>query len=81
MEISNEKEGVAAPDAWIESVCRNLFRSDVGNKAERGSQTDAFIELLRSISSASVGPNGAEVILDRKGGKRLAKVMDAGDRQ
>ena len=77
MEISSEKEGVTAPDAWIEGVCRNLFRSDVGDKAESGSQADAFIELLRSISSASVGPNGAEVTLDRKGGKRLAKTMSA----
>lgn len=76
MESSNEKESMTAPDAWIEGVCRNLFRSDVGNKAEDSSQMDAFIELLRSISSASVGPNGAEVTLDRKGGKRLAKVMD-----
>jgi len=81
MEISNEKEGMTAPDALIEGMCRNLFRSEVGDKAERGSQTDAFIELLRSISSASVGPNGAEVTLDRKSGKRLAKVMDAGDGQ
>ncbi len=79
MEISSEKEGVTAPEAWIEGVCRNLFRSDVGDKAESSSQTDAFIELLRSISSASVGPNGAEVTLDRKGGKRLAKVMSTSD--
>ena len=78
MEISNEKEGVTAPDAWIEGVCRNLFRSGVGDKAESSSQADAFIELLRSISSASVGPNGAEFTLDRKGGKRLAKTMNAG---
>ena len=79
METSNEKEGMTAPDAWLEGVCRNLFRSEVGDKAESDSQADAFIELLRSISSASVGPNGAEVTLDRKGGKRLAKVMSAGD--
>ena len=79
MEISSEKEGVTAPEAWIEGVCRNLFRSDVGDKAESSSQADAFIELLRSISSASVGPNGAEVTLDRKGGKRLAKTISAGE--
>lgn len=78
LEIGSEKEGVAAPEAWIEGVCRNLFRSDVGDKAEDGHQVDAFIELLKSISSASVGPNGAEVTLDRKGGKRLAKTMSAG---
>ena len=77
MEISNEKEGMTAPDAWIEGVCRNLFRSDVGNKAENGQQADAFIELLRSFSSASVGPNGAEVTFDRKSGKRLAKTISA----
>ena len=34
-----------------------------GMDATSGQQTDAFIELLRSISSASVGPNGAEVTL------------------
>ncbi len=79
IEIGNEKQGVAAPEAWIEGVCRNLFRSDVGDKAKSSSQTDAFIELLRSISSASVGPNGAEVTLDRKGSQRLAKRMSAGD--
>ena len=79
IEIGNEKQGVAAPEAWIEGVCRNLFRSDVGDKAESSSQADAFIELLRSISSASVGPNGAEVTLDRKGGKRLAKTISASD--
>lgn len=79
IEIGNEKQGVAAPEAWIEGMCRNLFRSDVGDKAENGQQADAFIELLRSISSASVGPNGAEVTLDRKGGKRLAKTISAGD--
>ena len=77
IEIGNEKQGVAAPEAWIEGVCRNLFRSDVGDKAESGSQADAFIELLRSISSASVGPNGAKFTLNRKGGKRLAKTMSA----
>ena len=81
IEIGNEKQGVAAPEAWIEGVCRNLFRSDVGDKTENSSQADAFIELLRSISSASVGPNGAEVTLDRKGGKRMAKMMSAGDGQ
>ena len=79
LEISSEKEGVAAPEAWIEGVCRNLFRSDVGDKAEGSSQADAFIELLRSISSASVGPNGAEVTLDRKSGKRLAKTISTSD--
>ena len=79
MEISSEKEGVTVPEAWIEGVCRNLFRSDTGDKAEGSSQMDAFIELLRSISSASVGPNGAEVTLDGKGSKRLAKRMSAGD--
>ena len=78
MEISGEREGVTVPDAWIEGVCRNLFRSDIGNKAESSSQADAFIELLRSFSSASVGPNGAEVTLDRKSGKRLAKTISAG---
>ena len=31
MEVSGEKEGVTAPEAWIEGVCRNLFRSDVGD--------------------------------------------------
>lgn len=31
-----------------------------GVDATSGQQTDAFIELLRSISSASVGPNGAD---------------------
>ena len=36
-------------------------------------------ELLRSFSSASVGPNGAEVTLDRKSGKRLAKTISASD--
>lgn len=77
MEISSEKEGVPAPDAWIEGVCRNLFRSDVGDRVDEGQQTDAFIELLKSISSASVGPNGAEVTLDRRGGRRLAKKMSA----
>ena len=81
MEISSEKEGVTAPEAWIEGVCRNLFRSDVGDRTEGGQQTDAFIELLRSISSASVGPNGAEVTLDRRGGRRLAKKMSADNRQ
>ena len=81
IEIGNEKQGVAAPEAWIEGVCRNLFRSDVGDKAERGPQTDAFIELLRSISSASVGPNGAEVTLGSKGGKRMAKMLSAGGGQ
>lgn len=79
LEISSEKEGVAVPEAWIEGVCRNLFRSDVGDKAEGSSQADAFIELLRSISSASVGPNGAEVTLDRKSGKRLAKTISTSD--
>ena len=69
MEISSEKEGVTAPDAWVEGVCRNLFRSDVGDRAEDGQQADAFIELLKSISSASVGPRGAAVTLDRKRGK------------
>ena len=39
MEISNEKEGMTAPDAWIEGTCRNLFRSDSGNKAEASRQT------------------------------------------
>ena len=77
MEISSEKEGVPAPDAWIEGVCRNLFRSDVGDRAEGGQQADAFIELLRSISNASVGPNGAEVTLDRRGSRRLAKRISA----
>ncbi len=48
-----------------------------GVDATSGQQTDAFIELLRSISSASVGPNGAEVTLDRRGGRRLAKKMSA----
>ena len=42
-----------------------------------GQQADAFIELLRSISSASVGPNGAEVTLDRRGSRRLAKRISA----
>ena len=69
MEISSEKEGVTAPDAWIEGVCRNLFRPDVADRAEDGQQADAFIELLKSISSASVGPRGAAVTLDRKRGK------------
>ena len=77
MEISSEKEGVTAPDTWIEGVCRNLFRSDVGDRVDEGQQADAFIELLRSISSASVGPNGAEVTLDRRGGRRLAKTISA----
>ena len=40
-------------------------------------QAGAFIELLKSISSASVGPNGAEVTLDRRGGRRLAKKISA----
>ena len=48
-----------------------------GMDATSGQQTDAFIELLRSISSASVGTNGAEVTLDRRGGRRLAKKMSA----
>ena len=81
IEIGNEKQGVVAPEAWIEGVCRNLFRSDVGDKAENNQQADAFIELLRSFSSASVGPNGAEVTFDRKSGKRLAKTVSAGDGQ
>ena len=80
MEISSEKEGVTAPDAWIEGVCRNLFRSDVGDRAEDGQQADAFIELLRSISSASAGPDGVEVTLDRRGSRRLAKKMSADNR-
>ena len=48
-----------------------------GVDATSGQQTDAFIELLRFISSASVGSNGAEVTLDRRGGRRLAKKMSA----
>lgn len=40
-----------------------------GVDATSGQQADAFIELLKSISSASVGPRGAAVTLDRKRGK------------
>lgn len=79
MEVGSEKEGVAAPEVWVEGVCRNLFRSDVGDKAEGGRQADALIELLKSISSASVGLDGAEVRLDRRGSRRLAKKMGADD--
>ena len=81
MEFSSEKEGIAAPEAWIEGVCRNLFRSDVGDQVEGGRQADALIDLLKSISSASVGPNGAEVTLSRRDSRRLAKKMSTDNRQ
>ncbi len=37
-----------------------------GVDATSGQQTDAFIELLRFISSASVGPNGAEHVRSQR---------------
>jgi len=77
MEISGEKEGVAVPQAWIDGVCRNLFRSDVADHGTGGHDSDALVELLQSISGASFGPNGSEVRLDRRGAKRLANRLSA----
>ena len=81
MEFGREKEGLTAPEAWIEGVCRNLFRSDFGDQGKEIHQSDALVELLKSISSASVGPNGARVRLDRRGSRRLANRMSKGSGQ
>ena len=78
MEFGGEKEGMTAPEAWIEGVFRNLFRSDFGDYEKQRHQSDALIELLKSISSASVGPNSAKVRLDRRGSRRLANRMSKG---
>lgn len=77
LEVGSEKEGVAAPDAWIEGVCRNLFQSGSG-RTTGGESRDALIQLLNSLSSATVGPSGPEVTLDRRGSRRLAKRLEEG---
>ena len=73
MEVG-EKEKMQVPDAWVDGVCRNLFRNNADDTSGN-SPANIMAMLFESISGAKIGPEGTEVSMSRRDARRMAKKM------
>ncbi|MDE2561523.1 MAG: hypothetical protein KGL48_04680 [Sphingomonadales bacterium] len=64
-------ESAQVPSEWLESVCRDLFKSLPGQVDETKS-LDALAALLDVTARAKIGTSGIDFEIDRKQAKRLA---------
>lgn len=71
LEVKQEHES-DVPQEWIEGVTRGLF-ADSGARSSTDEGIQALKALLGFSASASFGPEGPQVELNRKGAKRLAQ--------
>lgn len=70
LEVKEEHDSVV-PDRWIEGVTRGLF-TDSGPESATDESVQALKALLGFTASASFGPEGPKVELNRKGAKKLS---------
>lgn len=74
---TSEKGMTKVPDAWVESVCRNLFADEVGGDYGKIPNTASGM-LLDLIYEAKLGAEGTEVTMRRRGFRRLSKKLKGG---
>ena len=67
-----EKEKAVVPVTWIAGVCRNLF-TEKGNDSYDTTSPNLATILLESISGAKFRSDGAEINLNRRDARKLAK--------
>lgn len=77
LEVKKEHE-VDIPDEWIQSVTRGLF-DGAASKGDLDEGTRALRALMGFTASGSFGPNGAQVDINRKDARKLAKANGDGD--
>lgn len=73
MEVGEQKK-IQVPDAWVDGVCRNLFRNNADDTSGNSPANIAAM-LFESISGAKIGPEGTEVSMSRRDARRLSKKM------
>lgn len=73
IEFSDDENGLAVPDAWIQGVTNGLFQSDRAVSETDDNALEALGELLKMGAKLKVGNGGAEVELDSRAAKKTAK--------
>ena len=76
MEVG-ERDNMRVPDTWVDGVCRNLFHDRADHNPDETS-SNALAALFETIAGARLGPDGAEVTVDRRGARKIAKKMGSG---
>jgi hypothetical protein len=70
MELSKDDKQMIS-DLWLESVTKNLFEADGGNRDETNS-LQALGALLNVTSETEIGPDGTKFRLNRRAAKKAA---------
>ena len=73
MEFRDEEDGMAVPDAWLQGATANLFGADDPKAQTDENALDALAELLRGGAKLKIGNGGAELEIDSKAAKKIAR--------
>lgn len=73
MEFKEEEAGLKVPEKWLEGVTNNLFGSTEADKEQEASALDSLADLLSAGARLKIGNGGAELEIDSRAARKLAK--------